>query len=41
MTDKKRPKEEKELINRAKPFARLMTGPDFQAFFEGLISKFL
>jgi transcriptional adapter 2-alpha len=34
--DKKRSKEEKELLNRAKPFARMMNHGDFVAFCEDL-----
>ncbi|KAF2403433.1 transcriptional adapter 2 [Trichodelitschia bisporula] len=34
--DKKRNKEERELINRAKPFARMMKNEDFQTFTKGL-----
>lgn len=34
--DKKRTKEEKDLLNKAKPFARMMKHEDFQTFCEGL-----
>jgi len=34
--DKKRTKEERELINRAKPFARMMKHQDFQEFCKGI-----
>ncbi|KAF2098923.1 transcriptional adaptor 2 [Rhizodiscina lignyota] len=34
--DKKRSKEEKELYNRVKPFARMMTHKDFEEFYDGL-----
>jgi len=34
--DKKRTKEERDLLNKAKPFARMMPKKDFQEFCEGL-----
>ncbi|KAI9710244.1 MAG: Transcriptional adapter ada2 [Bogoriella megaspora] len=34
--DKKRSKEERDLINRAKPFARMMKNDDFEKFCKGL-----
>ena len=30
--DKKRPKEEKDIVHRLRPFARLQTAEDFEAF---------
>ncbi|KAI9800815.1 MAG: hypothetical protein M1825_003598 [Sarcosagium campestre] len=38
--DKKRTKEEKDLLNKAKPFARMMTRHDFEEFCQGLIYEF-
>jgi len=35
--DKKRTKEERDLLNKAKPFARMMKHDDFEKFCEGLI----
>lgn len=35
--DKKRTKEEKDLMNKAKPFARMMKHDDFEKFCEGLL----
>lgn len=37
--DKKRTKEERDLLNKAKPFARMMNGKDFQLFCNGLIEE--
>ncbi|PQE33287.1 transcriptional adapter 2 protein [Rutstroemia sp. NJR-2017a WRK4] len=37
--DKKRTKEERELLNRAKPFARMMNHDDFEEFCKGLIDE--
>ncbi|KAI9054642.1 hypothetical protein LZ554_001794 [Drepanopeziza brunnea f. sp. 'monogermtubi'] len=37
--EKKRTKEERDLLNKAKPFARLMTGENFQDFCNGLIEE--
>lgn len=37
--EKKRTKEERDLLNKAKPFARLMRKPDFDAFSEGLLKE--
>ena len=37
--EKKRSKEEKELINKAKPFARMMNRVDFEQFCQGLIDE--
>jgi len=34
--DKRRTKEERELFNKAKPFARMMTHNDFEEFYKGL-----
>ncbi|KAF2801389.1 transcriptional adaptor 2 [Mytilinidion resinicola] len=36
LADKKRTKEERELMNKAKPFARMMKHEDFKSFCEGL-----
>ncbi|KAI9821188.1 MAG: Transcriptional adapter ada2 [Pycnora praestabilis] len=36
LLDKKRTKEEKDLQNKAKPFARMMNNPDFEEFCKGL-----
>jgi transcriptional adapter 2-alpha len=38
--DKKRTKEERDLLNKAKPFARAMNCADFDKFCEGLITEF-
>jgi transcriptional adapter 2-alpha len=37
--DKKRTKEERDLLNRAKPFARMMNQHDFEEFNKGLINE--
>jgi Myb-like DNA-binding domain/Zinc finger, ZZ type len=37
--DKKRTKEEKDQINKAKPFARMQRKNDFQSFSDGIISE--
>lgn len=37
--DKKRTKEEREILNKAKPFARMMNRDDFQEFCKGLIEE--
>lgn len=37
--DKKRTKEERDLLNKAKPFARMMNHDDFQDFCSGLIEE--
>lgn len=37
--DKKRTKEEKDLLNKAKPFARMMNQDDFEEFCKGLIDE--
>ena len=37
--DKKRTKEERDLLNKAKPFARMMNGHDFEEFCAGLIEE--
>jgi len=37
--DKKRTKEERDIILKAKPFARMMNGEDFKEFTEGLIEE--
>ncbi|CZR62685.1 probable transcriptional adapter 2 [Phialocephala subalpina] len=37
--DKKRTKEEKDLLNKAKPFARMMNHDDYQDFCNGLIEE--
>lgn len=38
--DKKRSKEEKELYNKIKPFARIMSSNDFQAFSDDILKEF-
>ena len=37
--EKKRPKEEKEFIHRLKPFAKLQTAAEFEAFTADLLCK--
>ncbi|ORY58200.1 uncharacterized protein BCR38DRAFT_353560 [Pseudomassariella vexata] len=37
--EKRRTKEEKELLNRAKPFARMMNHDDFESFSQGLVDE--
>ncbi|GAB1319435.1 Transcriptional adapter ada2 [Madurella fahalii] len=37
--EKKRSKEERELLNKAKPFARMMNRDDFEQFCQGLIDE--
>lgn len=37
--EKKRTKEEKDVVNRAKPFARTMNHDDFQSFCQGLVDE--
>ncbi|KAJ2906375.1 putative transcriptional adapter 2 protein [Zalerion maritima] len=37
--EKKRTKEEKDLLNKAKPFARMMNHDDFEAFCKGLVDE--
>ncbi|KAI6376054.1 hypothetical protein MCOR25_002869 [Pyricularia grisea] len=37
--EKKRSKEERDLLNKAKPFARMMNHDDFEAFSQGLIDE--
>lgn len=39
MQEKKRQKEEREIIQRLKPLAKLQTGQDFEDFVEGIICK--
>jgi transcriptional adapter 2-alpha len=39
LNDKKRTKEEKDLIARAKPFARLLSSQDYDLFVEGLLNE--
>lgn len=39
--DKKLTKEERELVQRYKPFAKLQTAEDFEVLVEGLICTFL
>lgn len=41
MQEKKRQKEEREIIQRLKPLAKLQTGQDFEDFVEGIICKHL
>jgi transcriptional adapter 2-alpha len=38
-TEKKRSKEERDLLNKAKPFARMMNRVDFESFCQGLIDE--
>lgn len=38
--DKKRPKEEKDIIHRLRPFARLMTAEDFEVFSADILCTF-
>ena len=38
--DKKRTKEERELLNKAKPFARMMSRQDFEDFGQGLLYEY-
>ena len=38
--DKKRTKEERDLLNKAKPFARMMTRQDFEEFCQGLVYEY-
>lgn len=38
-TEKKRPREEKEFIHRLRPFAKLQTATDFEAFTTDLFCK--
>jgi transcriptional adapter 2-alpha len=40
MIDRRRPKDEKELITRYKVFAKLQTAQDFEVLVEGLICEF-
>ncbi|KAH7031673.1 transcriptional adaptor-like protein [Microdochium trichocladiopsis] len=37
--EKKRTKEEKDLVNRAKPFGRMMNHDDFEAFCQGIVDE--
>ena len=37
--EKKRTKEEKDLLNKAKPFARMMNHDDFESFCQGLVDE--
>lgn len=37
--ERKRPKEERDLINRVKVFARIQTAADQEAFIDGLICE--
>lgn len=37
--EKKRSKEEKDLVNKAKPFARMMNAYDYESFTQGLIDE--
>ena len=39
-TEKKRTKEERDLVNRAKPFARMVNHDDFENFTQGLVDEF-
>lgn len=39
--EKKRPKEEREILNRYKVFAKLQTAEDFEVLVDGLICGFL
>ena len=37
--EKKRTKEERELVNKAKPFARMMNNNDFESFSQGIVDE--
>ena len=37
--DKKRPREEKEFLHRLRPFARLQTGEEYEAFTADMLCK--
>lgn len=37
--ERKRPKDEREFVNKHKPFARLQTATDFDVFIDGLLCK--
>ena len=37
LQEKKRQKEEREIVQRLKPLAKLQTGQDFEDFVEGII----
>lgn len=37
--EKKRPKDEKDIIHRLRPFARLQTAEDFEAFSTDMLCK--
>ena len=39
--DKKRPKEEKDILHRLRPFARLQTAEDFEIFSSDILCRFL
>lgn len=39
--EKKRPKEDRELINKHKPFAKLQTAEDFEKFVNGVMRAFV
>lgn len=39
LIDKKRPKEEKELHQKARPFARIQTAADYDSFVDGLLAE--
>jgi len=38
--DKKRPRDEREIVNRLRPFARLQTAEDYEAFAADMYCKF-
>jgi hypothetical protein len=37
--DKKRPKEERDMLHRLRPFARLMTAEDYEVFCRDMLCK--
>lgn len=39
LVEKKRTKEEKDLLLKIRPYARLLNGPDYEAFSEGLLAE--
>lgn len=39
MLEKKRPKEEKDIVQRLKPLAKLQTSEDYDAFVDGILCE--
>ncbi|SPN98492.1 related to transcription adaptor ADA2 [Cephalotrichum gorgonifer] len=37
--EKKRTREERDLVNKTKPFARVMNGPDYESFAQGIVDE--